>query len=37
MRRVDVLVVIAYRLALRIGEGFLELGGEFVESHAECS
>ena len=31
--RLDVLVVLAKREALRLRQGLLELGGEFVESH----
>jgi len=29
----DVLVVLPERVALRLGQGFLQLGGKFLESH----
>jgi hypothetical protein len=33
MQRINVLVVAAYRQTLGVGKRFLQLGGEFVETH----
>ena len=35
MLRLDIGIVVAHREALRVGEGLLELGREFVEAHGE--